>query len=424
MTIELSKALSGLALRFVVSALCLVPPIAAGAATDYLLTPGDVLEVSIAGELEIRHRATIQLDGSISVPRLGTIFVAGSPPSQARAKIRAVLATKVLRRIRPDGGQTLVMIEPNDVSASVVEYRPIYVAGPVASPGEQPYRPGLTVRQALAKASAYHSDPDEKRALRDRIDLQRDLGALSVSFAKENIRIWRIKAELGDKRKFDQSVLQKADISPAKVSEFLTLATKELAARQMDHENEKAFLKAAVLQADEHIAVLEKQLKQANEGTLADMEDLESVTKLFNQGTLARSRVADTRRALLLSSTRELQTLSQLIQTKRQRSVLIRQISRQDDQRRAELIKELQEANANASEVEAKLNATIEGLRQASSTVTIGNVSASRTITTIFRKSGDHAEHIRASDDSELFPGDVLQISVEPSATLGALAAH
>ena len=43
------------------------------------------------------------------------------------------------------------------VVATVVEYRPIYVNGDVSKPGEHPFRPQMTVRQAVALSGGYDS---------------------------------------------------------------------------------------------------------------------------------------------------------------------------------------------------------------------------------------------------------------------------
>ena len=55
----------------------------------------------------------------------------------------------------PDGREDAIIIEPNDVIATVVEYRPIYVNGDVSKPGEHPYRPQMTVRQAVALSGGF-----------------------------------------------------------------------------------------------------------------------------------------------------------------------------------------------------------------------------------------------------------------------------
>ena len=82
-----------------VSLLCSIAP----AKAEYRLDAGDVIEISVAGVPELRQRVTVQLDGTISFPILGTLAVAGLPPSEVQAKIQATLPTRLHRRRMPDG---------------------------------------------------------------------------------------------------------------------------------------------------------------------------------------------------------------------------------------------------------------------------------------------------------------------------------
>ena len=68
------------------------------AKAEYRVNIGDVLEVSVAGVPELRHRAAVQMDGNISLPLVGMLPVAGLPLPQIRAKIGAALASKVFRQ--------------------------------------------------------------------------------------------------------------------------------------------------------------------------------------------------------------------------------------------------------------------------------------------------------------------------------------
>ncbi|MHC2576709.1 protein involved in polysaccharide export with SLBB domain [Bradyrhizobium diazoefficiens] len=63
--------------------------------------------------------------------------VAGLPP-EIRAKIGAALTSKVFRQRTLDGREVVVVIDANEVTTVVAEYRPIYVNGDVSKPGEYP----------------------------------------------------------------------------------------------------------------------------------------------------------------------------------------------------------------------------------------------------------------------------------------------
>ncbi len=45
--------------------------------SEYRLHSGDILEIAVVGMPELKQRVTVQVDGSVSLPLLGTIAVAG-----------------------------------------------------------------------------------------------------------------------------------------------------------------------------------------------------------------------------------------------------------------------------------------------------------------------------------------------------------
>lgn len=61
--------------------------ISAQAKADYRVNVGDVLEVTVGGVPELRQHAPVQIDGSISLPLVGLLPVAGLPVPEIRAKI-------------------------------------------------------------------------------------------------------------------------------------------------------------------------------------------------------------------------------------------------------------------------------------------------------------------------------------------------
>ena len=93
------------------------------ALAEYLVDAGDVVEISIGGPVDFSYRAAVQLDGTITVPRLGTISVAGLQPSEIKTRIQAELLSKPIRMHGADGRTSSYLIAPDEVAAAVVEYR-------------------------------------------------------------------------------------------------------------------------------------------------------------------------------------------------------------------------------------------------------------------------------------------------------------
>ena len=189
------------------------------ASAEYRLAIGDVLEISAAGIPELRHRAPINPDGEISLPLGGHLRVKRNGVVRRAKKVREILPTKEFRRRNEFGREYPVILIPGEINVMIAEYRPVYLNGDVSKPGEQVYRPGLTVRQAIALAGGYDimrfrmNNPFLEQA-----DLQSEYNALWTEFAKEQTRHARLQAELEEKAELDRSTLAKTPLATAVAS--------------------------------------------------------------------------------------------------------------------------------------------------------------------------------------------------------------
>jgi polysaccharide export outer membrane protein len=124
----------------------------APARTDaaYHLDAGDKLRVVIYGQEGLTNVYAIDAGGSITMPLIGSVPARGRTPAGLAAEIGARLRRGFIR-------------EPS-VAVEVEAYRPFFILGEVAAPGQYPYVPNMTVESAVAIAGGY-----SPRALRDRV---------------------------------------------------------------------------------------------------------------------------------------------------------------------------------------------------------------------------------------------------------------
>jgi polysaccharide export outer membrane protein len=398
------------------SLLCSVKP----ANAEYRLDSGDVIEISVARIPELRQRVTVQLDGSISFPLLGTFVAGGLTPSEFRTRIQVALASKVFRQRTADGRENSTVLEPDEVTANVVEYRPIYVSGNVTRPGEQTYRPKMTVRQAVALSGGYGIAPLRTNDFfLDSVDWRSDYASLWAEFVKEQAHVWRIKAELGDKSDIEQKELSDAPIPQSMIAHIMSIENEQLKIRQADHQREKSFLQHSVKQTEEQIEVLSEQQQKEEQGTKADAEELQRVIELLGKGFLTSPRVTEARRSVLLASTRKLQTTAQLMQVKRQRDDLQRQLEKLDDQRRINLLRDLQDSGVRLSGIQAKLQSIGEKLRRAGTGSQVAGHIHSDPEIMVVRRKGSGRERFSVDQDSELQPGDVVEVTLRTEYVAG-----
>ena len=119
-------------------------PAAGPAATgDYAVGPGDVIEVAVYGNEDLSRIPTVQTNGSISLPLLGEIQVAGLTIAEVQRKITNLLEKDYL--VKPQ------------VEVKVREYQSQYVSvvGEVNSPGRKPIRGRMRLIDALLESGGF-----------------------------------------------------------------------------------------------------------------------------------------------------------------------------------------------------------------------------------------------------------------------------
>lgn len=382
------------------------------ARAEYRLQGGDVVEISVAGVPELRQRAPVQFDGSITFSLVGTLMVEGAPFSEVRNKIQSAVAGKIFRMRTPDGRELLRIFERDEVAAAIVEYRPVFLTGDVSRPGEQVFRPRMTVRQAIASAGGFFAPVRANTTPFDAANLRTEYITVWLSLAREHVRVWRIKTELGENIDLDRKAIPPAPVSDTTVSQIVNLEIEYRTTSASDHERAKDFLRRSIQQADEQIQVLSEQQQNEQEGVRADDQELQKAKAAYGQGNLPSPRVAEHRRAALSSSTRHLQTTAQLMQVKRVRGELARELEKIDDQRQIRLLAELQDATVKLAGERAKLQSAEEKLQLAGMRPPRASDGAGKADITVFRSGAK--ESFRVDADTELQPGDVVEVALRP----------
>jgi polysaccharide export outer membrane protein len=106
----------------------------------YTIDAGDVLRVGVYGEDTLSKTYRVDGSGQISFPLAGPITLRGLTTNRAASAIAAALSG--------------YMRHP-DVTVEVDTYRPFYIQGGVATPGQFAFVPGMTVRAAASTAGGF-----------------------------------------------------------------------------------------------------------------------------------------------------------------------------------------------------------------------------------------------------------------------------
>ncbi len=150
-----------------------------GPSGQYVLRPNDQVRVQVYNEESISGDYQVDGGGFISVPLAGRIRAAGLTPGQ----LEAVIASRLNRGI----------IKEPRVNVQVANYSPFYIHGEVKRAGEFPYRPGLTLMDAVATAGGFTYRANEGKAYVRRAGANTEkiysLAARVPIFPGDNIRI-------------------------------------------------------------------------------------------------------------------------------------------------------------------------------------------------------------------------------------------
>jgi polysaccharide export outer membrane protein len=380
---------------------------------EYKLQSGDTLEISVVGIPALKQRSLIGLEGEISLPLDGQIKVSGLSVTAAGAKIAQDLSNKIYRQSSADGREIPYLILPDEVVVTVAEYRPIYVNGDVAKPGEYMFRPGITVRQAVAVAGGYGltqfgvTNPYLQAA-----DLRAEYETLSTEFAREQARSWRLRTETAEPG--FKSAGNEAPLAVNVSQRFMKAENQQHEARIADHEKDTAFLRTAIAKADLQLSALAEKKKENEAGNRADLADFEKIKELYQKGLSTVMRLSEARRVELLSSGQLLQTIVDVSNIERQRGDYARQLEKLSSQSRVDDLKELDNTELHLVQIAARLKSTGEkmayvGLMKSQLTQGTG----SQPTVTVYRIGDNGPEYLTARDSElRLAPGDVVDVAL------------
>jgi polysaccharide export outer membrane protein len=391
---------------------------------EYRIGPGDRLELKVVGLPELGQKALVDINGNLPLPLLGAVKVSGLTLAEIQDKIRAALSGKIVYRRAPDGKKIPNIADVDEILVEVAEYRPIYVSGDVPRAGELVYRPGMRVRQALSLAGG--QDQLAVRAggnLVNVFDYGSARNTLMLEFTRERAQYWRLNAELDENGKASSDdLLQRlpqiggADVIAKSEADLLAIRTR-------DWQNEKTYLSTAVEQAGNRAKALSAQFETETKGSVADAEEFERTRRLLEKTMTTQNRVTDARRAMLISATRALQIGVQVATAERDQEERARNLTRSVDQRRADLMKQRDESALRLAQLRSRMEANDKKLVfLGGATKQILGDDANKLQITIKRDNLDGVQTIAATEDSLLYPGDVVEVAMKQSLDLGLAA--
>jgi polysaccharide export outer membrane protein/exopolysaccharide production protein ExoF len=271
-------------------ALCLcVAGGGAAAAEAYLLGPQDKVRLkvyewrasrdAIFEWTALNDQFTVSAAGTLSLPFVGDIKAEGVTPSDLALVIGDALMQRMGLGRRPDA------------SVEVVQFRPFYILGHVAEPGEFPYRPGLTVLQAVGIAGGLRIR--EEGSTRFEREMIAGKGEINL-FALSNVSLIAQKARLEAELSGAEAIKFPAQLTERESDPSIALLMQQeraifdarrqgLATQLQALEGLRNFLQAELVSLKAQLGYLDKQISLLE-------KELRNVSSLVNKGLAVAPR--------------------------------------------------------------------------------------------------------------------------------------
>lgn len=381
------------------------------ASGDYHLGVMDKLRVRVAewqtAEGTVRDWSVVSGDysvgasGDVSLPFVGDLAVAGKTTAEIADAIGVALQKQFGLRDRPSA------------SVEIAQYRPIYLAGEVQTPGEFPYAPNLTVMKAISLGGGLRRADAGQRFARDFITAKGDAVVLMAERGRLLMRKARLQAELDGSDKIDMpaelKVLPQAADMMASEAALMQSRAKQLTLQLQALDDLKALLQSEVV-------TLGKKSDTQNGQLVLAKEDRDKVEDLAEKGLAlsarkltAEQRAADLEAALLDIDTASLKA-KQDISKANQDEITLR------NDRASQLAQEMQDTDTELETLQLKLTTSQtlmqEAVAQSADAAHLGGDGQGVNVAySIVRDENGKPKEISADENTQVLPGDLIKVT-------------
>jgi protein involved in polysaccharide export with SLBB domain len=374
----------------------------AGLAADYTLDSGDVLRISIFGEPAYPLETVVDDRGVITLPLLGEIGARNQTPAALSETIRKAFQDQKL------------LIDPF-VQVEVREYRPFFISGAVTQPGSYLYKPGMTVRHALAIAGGFKalSVDNEISALKI-AELRAERASLLIEEFRHRTSLARLHAESRDQESFSIPVDRPMEVAPKLLSDIIAAEQDQLTARRAAFQSELAHLQSSLARARQDAKMLATALAEREKAAKLQLQQLESQRQLQKKGLVANTLVLTAERAQNSYQVDLAEAAVSMARTEQEILNLENELRGKQSTRKLDLVAQIEQEQLELAKIQSTLRYLSDKLLFVSDYGqhrTFEELRSSVKIT-IYRGRAEDGETIAASETTEVRAGDVIDVSI------------
>jgi polysaccharide export outer membrane protein/exopolysaccharide production protein ExoF len=397
-------------------------------AAEYLLGPQDKVRLKvyewrasrdvIFEWTALNDSFVVSADGTLFLPFVGQLRAEGTAPGD--------LARAIGDRLM----QHMGLSRQPDVAVEIAQYRPFYIVGNVKQSGEFPYRPGLTVLQALGIAGGLPvREDDVSRLEREVITGQGDVGLLALN----NVSLIARKARLQSELAGSEDIAFPSELKDRASNETIALAMDQerriFAIRKDSLATQLRSLRELKDFLQQELASLEQQLTFHDKQIQLIQKELAGVSNLVQKGLAVAPRELSLEGTVAQMQSDRLAAETSMLRVRQEMSKTDIEILNLNNQRSNEVAEGLRETQQQLNEVTNKSDTAVQLLHETQVTAPAllalrQNAAKAKPIFTIVRPKDGGTEELAAQETTLVEPGDTVKVEIPlPRSGLDSLPA-
>jgi protein involved in polysaccharide export with SLBB domain len=348
--------------------------------------------------------------GTLSLPVIGEIPASGATAREVGDRIASALQERA------------GLARPPIASVEVSEFRPFYIVGGVEKPGSYPFRPGMTVIEAISIAQGLYRARDIglMRIERDSITARGDLRVFALQLSALNLRRARLQAELDQKDtiQFPTDVAAGIDSGSAGRTSMIREETLIFQTRRESLRRQLETGSQLIASVEKEIQSLRERMDLRKRQTDAVNLELGKVRDLVNRGLSNTSRQLELERLASEYQSSEVELGTAVLRAQQEIAKAKLAMAQLQDQRRSEVVQDLQHTQAQIDEYKEKLQTAQALVSESEFSAATLEMTATRrqpieAVLSIIRHGADGESHeMPAAQITALEPGDIVKVEL------------
>lgn len=344
----------------------------------------------------------VQFDGNISLPRIGAVKAGGQTADQ--------LKVDLAKAFKDVTGRTC------DIVVSISDRPPVYVNGPLRSPGSFKHVPGMLAMHALALAGGLDRNSDRQSRAIDEVREREKWQQANQRLQRLIAQKARVEADAVGLSEIEAPEELQRIASNPEAKRLMRSENRKLALSQKLHASKMKTLQRAIREAEREVRVLEERNEQLARLVKVRADRYKGIEGVASRGNASKTTVLAAGAELVDAETRVQDGKLAIIQASQKISEAERALQDYEMERKSGLEIESQRLDEDILEAHANVSALrgVLGIMNEGNGLAVVKANRSQFSFEIVRRGTDGPVRIQVDEMTELKPGDLVLIEVAP----------